>query len=563
MDMKKTLFILSMLAVAACTADNIGIEEPASSDVKFYASFEGADLTKTYLDNDGYIRWNTDDRVSIFAGKTYNQQFRFDGSTGDSGNSFTMVGSPGTGTELQANYSVYPYSENNLITPTGVLGVTLPDTQVYAENSFGLNANTMVAVTENVADKHLRFKNVCGYLKMSLYGDATIKSITLKGNNRETIAGMTLVNASFNGTPSTRPALGATESITIDCGEGVTLGATQETATVFYFVVPAVEFSNGITITATAADGRVLTKKTTRPLKVERNKISKMSALEYDEPFPFKGLTFTADEESTIALNKQGQPEPITLEYSKDNYVWTSYTIGETINLEAGEYVYFRAGEGGNQTFCDENELRNFYYFYMAGRIRASGNIMSLLDRTLTRNSVPKNCFNCLFIGCNRLFSAPKLPATELAEGCYTGMFANCNNLETAPELPATTLARACYLYMFLNCTSLTTAPELPALNLAPWCYTSMFQGCSNLVTAPELPATTLTSNCYQQMFDSCEKLNYVKMLATDIPDTGFCLSGWLNGVASEGNIYLSKSFPDEALKKLNLPEDWHIWRND
>ncbi|MCQ2139369.1 MAG: fimbrillin family protein [Bacteroidales bacterium] len=561
--MKKTLFLLSMLAVAACTADNIGIEEPASSDVKFYASFEGADLTKTYLDNDGYIRWNADDSVSIFAGKTYNQQFRFDGSTGDSGNSFTMVGSPGTGTELQANYSVYPYSENNLITPTGVLGVTLPDTQVYAENSFGLNANTMVAVTENVADKHLRFKNVCGYLKMSLYGDATIKSITLRGNNRETIAGMTLVNASFNGTPSTRPALGATESITIDCGEGVALGATQETATVFYFVVPPVEFSNGITITATAADGRVLKKTTTRPLKVERNKISKMSALEYDEPFPFKGLTFTADEESTIALNKQGQPEPITLEYSKDNYVWTSYTIGETINLEAGEYVYFRAGEGGNQTFSDENELRNFYYFSMAGRIRASGNIMSLLDRTLTRNSVPKNCFNCLFIGCNRLFSAPKLPATELAEGCYYGMFANCNNLETAPELPATTLALACYLDMFLNCTSLTTAPELPALNLAPLCYTSMFQGCSNLVTAPELPATTLTSNCYQKMFDSCEKLNYVKMLATDIPDTGFCLSGWLNGVASEGNIYLSKSLPDEALEKLNLPEDWHIWRND
>ena len=55
----------------------------------------------------------------------------------------------GTGNDLNRHYALYPYSSDITITEKGVITATLPAGQSYAENSFGLGANTMVAVTEN------------------------------------------------------------------------------------------------------------------------------------------------------------------------------------------------------------------------------------------------------------------------------------------------------------------------------------------------------------------------------------------------------------------------------
>ncbi|MCQ2139045.1 MAG: fimbrillin family protein, partial [Bacteroidales bacterium] len=487
--MKKTLYLLSMLFIAACTADNLGIEESADNDMKFYASFEGSEPTKTYMNGEGYIRWTADDRISIFACSTCNRQFRFDGETGERGNTFTAVGNPGTGALLLANYSIYPYAEGNTISADGVFSVTLPDTQAYVENSFGLNANTMVAVTEKADDKHLQFKNACGYLRLSLYGEDTITKITLKGNNGEKISGAARIAASYDGNPVVTMGDDATGSISIDCGEGVALGLTKDDATVFYFVLPPVEFSKGITITATATDGRVFERTTSQSIAVERNTISKMSPLECDI---FRGLTFLAEEATEIALT--GDPQAITLEF-RTGRTWVPYTIGNAIVLAAGDSVSFRAGAGGNETFRDCR-------FSMTGKTRATGNIMSLLDPTLKSNSVPAYCFCRLFDHCGNLTSAPELPAVNLAEHCYDLMFNECTNIVEAPELPATTLAR--------------------------YCYTAMFANCSRLAKAPELKAPTLAEGCYFNMFYYCASLSYVKMLATDISAKD-CLDYWLN----------------------------------
>jgi hypothetical protein len=63
-----------------------------------------------------------------------------------------------------------------------------------------------------------------------------------------------------------------------------------------------------------------------------------------------------------------------------------------------------------------------------------------------------------------------------------------------------------------------------------------MFRDCTSLTTAPTLPATTLADSCYSFMFGGCTKLNYIKMLATDISISS-CLGGWVNGVASTGTF--------------------------
>lgn len=65
----------------------------AKDDVEFYASFEqpGEDGTKVYANEDLLLRWNADDRVSIFNKNTYNQQYQFTGETGDNAGGFRKV----------------------------------------------------------------------------------------------------------------------------------------------------------------------------------------------------------------------------------------------------------------------------------------------------------------------------------------------------------------------------------------------------------------------------------------------------------------------------------------
>ncbi len=222
-------------------------------------------------------------------------------------------------------------------------------------------------------------------------------------------------------------------------------------------------------------------------------------------------LTFVSSEGSTIALIKEGEPSEITLEYSMDGKSWIPYTIGKTLELLDREKLMFRAGEQGNDFFSSNNE--NYYNFKITGSVAAKGNIMSLLDRSCQKNTVPSNAFNSLFKYCRTLTSAPDLPAMKLASGCYFQMFAGCTSLTEAPILPTMELAKWCYSYMFWYCTSMTKAPALPAMELAEHCYDGMFRDCTSLTEGPVLPATELASDCYSYMFKGCIGLTKAPML--------------------------------------------------
>lgn len=280
--MRKYLSILFAVALFASCAKDIAPEKEETP--VFKAGFESGFETKTYLNESLLNRWNADDRVSIFVGNTYNQQYKFEGKTGANSGSFSQIGNPGffSGSKLETNYSVYPYSGNTSISEDGVVSFEFPSEQSYEPNSFGIGANTMFAVTENTSDYFLLFKNACGYLKVSLYGDATIKSVSVRSNGGEVIAGEGAVTATNTEVPSVAMSASGGDMITIDCGEGVQLGTTSETATDFYFVIPPVKFSQGITITAVGVDGKVFEKSTKASFSVLRNKIQKLPAVKYE-----------------------------------------------------------------------------------------------------------------------------------------------------------------------------------------------------------------------------------------------------------------------------------------
>ena len=169
-------------------------------------------------------------------------------------------------------------------------------------------------------------------------------------------------------------------------------------------------------------------------------------------------LCFTAEEAgSTVAMSVNGTPtKGQAFETSVDGINWSVFTPGTTtITLvNVGDKVYFR----GDNTTVSESTSR-YYKFVMSGTIEASGNIMSLLDKTCQSTTISNSyCYNYMFDNCTSLTTAPALPATTLADFCYYSMFYNCTSLTTAPALPATTLGNSCYSYMFYGCTSLQTA---------------------------------------------------------------------------------------------------------
>ena len=287
--------------------------------------------TRTYVENDKYLRWHEDDHLTVFYANTLNDQYKFKGQTGDNSGTFALVpsGELGTGNTLPNIYAIYPYNADARISDDGIITYSFPATQNYAENSFAKDANTMVAVTNGISDTFLSFRNVCGYLKLKLYGDATIKSIEVRGNFGEKIAGDATITATYGEIPSFTMNDTATDVIIINCGEGITLGATAEEATVFWVVIPETIFKYGITITATSVDNKVFTKSTSNSVVIERNTPLPMSALEFVgevneiTPIAPSTITYTTDDGNVVDL--------YTTEGFGANYVYNVYDTENNI----------------------------------------------------------------------------------------------------------------------------------------------------------------------------------------------------------------------------------------
>ena len=271
-----------------------------------------------------------------------------------------------------------------------------------------------------------------------------------------------------------------------------------------------------------------------------------------DQAFNDSGIdyvTFSADSEQgfKFVVNTENEYQALLpiegFEYSVNNGPWiaipgTGMTDFVTFGGNKGKLRLRGKSIANSGTYRVQSEVYTYGYaivkFENEVKVTCSGDIRTLIDYenhfVATNNarfmylfknctqltSAPKlpatdladNCYFMMFGGCTSLATAPELPATDLADGCYANMFDGCKSLTKAPELPATKLADGCYYFMFSDCSALTTAPEeLPAKELANSCYTGMFCRCTSLTSAPQLPATELANSCYWRMFDGCTLL--------------------------------------------------------
>ena len=324
------LFVVTSLLFVACDnkfEDEGNTIQRVSSLPTLTAEFADED-TRTYVEDNLYLRWYEGDLISAFLGNTLNNKYIFKGETGDNGGTFSAVSSTELGSSypLDNIFALYPYDEDNEISKAGVINYSLPAVQEYAEESFGKGANTMVAVTKSTDDTFLAFKNACGYLKIKLYGKATVKSIELKGNNGEKIAGEASITATYGGVPTVAMSEDATESITLDCGEGVKLSTDAEKPTEFWFVVPPTEFSDGLTIVATDIYGTTFVKSTSNAVTITRNEIQPMAALEaiFPDPTPANNEIWYTSSDGNIV-------EPHSTNVFGANIVSNNYKDGKGV----------------------------------------------------------------------------------------------------------------------------------------------------------------------------------------------------------------------------------------
>ena len=266
-------------------------------------------------------------------------------------------------------------------------------------------------------------------------------------------------------------------------------------------------------------------------------------------PIPY--VTFKAEQAQTFKMTAQYYTIS-GLQYSVNNGDWNDVVADKVVEFGGDKGDLRLRGTNTNGTASADDPYSTIKFTDPNAKVACTGDIRTLLDwknysTVETQNarfcnlfqdcsvltSAPKlpattladNCYYSMFSGCKSLTSAPKLPATTLALGCYSSMFSGCKSLTSAPTLSATELAICCYTGMFYGCTSLTSAPKLSATTLVEGCYEGMFIGCSNLQEAPELPATTLAKSCYREMFSRCTSLKSAPTLsATTLAES--CYSG-------------------------------------
>ena len=277
--MRYRLLCASMLAgfCLSCTQ-----QEVRTDDVFLVSVEQPSDPeTRVYADENLMVLWHADDRVTVFNRSTYNEEYRFTGETGDNAGTLAKVdnGTQMTGKPRDYVYAVYPYVSSTRSPDPGALTFTFPLEQTYAPNTMGRGANAMVSVTDG---KNLCFKNVCGYLVLKLYGaDVTVYSIKLRGNALEPISGKSTITADLDGAPSVEMMSTAnSEEVLLVCPEPVTLGATANDYTEFWFAIPPTSFATGFSITVTSPEGGTFTKSTSNPVNIERNELNRMAATE-------------------------------------------------------------------------------------------------------------------------------------------------------------------------------------------------------------------------------------------------------------------------------------------
>lgn len=243
-----TIFINILSLASLYLAVSCNEEEQHGQTVSTILATIEQSSTRTALDGpdaDGVYKtiWSSDDAIAVFSGSNAASEFKL--TSGANTNTAEFEGNAASDNMV----AIYPYSIVKGRTGS-TISVTLPEVQEYVSGNIPQGAYPMAAVSDGAI---LPFYNLCSVLRLRMFGELTVKSITFTPNDASTKAsGNATVNAADK---MLTMSSDAEATVKLNCANGVKL---TRTSTDFLMVVPAQKYTGGFTITINTDQGAVV-----------------------------------------------------------------------------------------------------------------------------------------------------------------------------------------------------------------------------------------------------------------------------------------------------------------
>ena len=362
--MKKMYIILLTAAAAAVSCAKESFVEP--SENSFRIAVTGTEATKSYL-NDGYeIVWEAGkDEVSLFL-KTDN-------------NKLTAVSS-GTSTWLEKKdalvgsttkwaYALYPY-DADATNSTGTVTTTLPAEQKAIPNQYSNIVAVGATDLSGSTPTPIYFQTCVTLVEINLQTDG-VKTISLRGNNGETLAGtlrMTVPSADDK-VPDPTIVNGLKEVSLSDNGKVLAKGK-------YYLAIAPQTFTKGLAITL-KGDGFETEKITAKSVTANRGKRLVAGELDLTPVTPDSGFYLTYDDGQQSGTLYPGASKTFVYSYSGINSF--HYKVNTDMSELAVEYIL----DGGTAQATSGGRL--------AVDMTADGSLLNLLPTTCTGGTNANN----------------------------------------------------------------------------------------------------------------------------------------------------------------------------
>ena len=275
------IFLLSCIVLMPGCLNFEEFEEPIQKTVRtFNAEMETPPATKTVLgekDAEGIrpVLWMLEDKIGV--APSSGSQSTFDVFVNKTTELADTAIFEGATVSASNYYAIYPYDENTKIQADSIT-FTLSQTQTYKAGSFDQGAFPMVARASDSDENGFQFQNLCGVLEINLTGVEKIKSLTFKA--KRPVSGQFGVGMKYETYPEMTASASASNSVTLNCGEGVPLNET--TPTPFYLVLPPAEYET-FELIITTTDGKMMRKQSQKPLNIKRSYVIEAGTLPYVE----------------------------------------------------------------------------------------------------------------------------------------------------------------------------------------------------------------------------------------------------------------------------------------
>lgn len=249
--MKRIVLPIIILAAVACTREEpealINFKQELT--IKAYA---GDSETRTERSSYGAVLWSPGDEISVFYGSGTDGGSRFTAQNTETSKVVNFTGSMnvvtgGNDVSPEDTYflAVYPYNASASCDGSSVTTV-LPSQQLATPGTFADDLFPTLGYSKGL---NMPFYNICGGLKFTL-SEEGIKSVTIKGNNGEILAGTITVGLDDSGMPDVKRISNGSETITVSAPEGECF----EVGKSYYIIMVPTEFESGFTLTFSKGD---------------------------------------------------------------------------------------------------------------------------------------------------------------------------------------------------------------------------------------------------------------------------------------------------------------------